>query len=179
MHGQTETAFEHAIEVGLINTGGYERRTPSAFDATLALFPDDVIGFLKDSQPNRLAQLEGLLSDQTQAIVLDTLAKELEVKGTLHVLRHGFRCYGKSLRLAYFQPNTGMNAAAATLYAKNRLTITRQVGFVSVLNRADGSNRRCIIDVTLAVNGLPVVTAELKNPLTNQRAADAVRQYSE
>jgi type I restriction enzyme R subunit len=72
-----------------------------------------------------------------------------------------------------------MNLDAAALYAKNRLTITRQVGFSSVLKRADGSNRRCIIDVTLAVNGLPVVTAELKNPMTSQRASDAMRQYSE
>ena len=72
-----------------------------------------------------------------------------------------------------------MNPEAAAAYATNRLTITRQVAFTSVLKRPDGKNRRCIIDVTLAVNGLPVATAELKNPLTGQRASDAVRQYME
>lgn len=45
--------------------------------------------------------------------------------------------------------------------------------------RPDGRNRHCVIDVTLAVNSIPVVTAELKNPLTGQRAADAVRQYQD
>ena len=111
--------------------------------------------------------------------MLDTLSKELELKGTLFVLRHGFKCYGKTFRMAYFRPNTTMNPEAAGSYAKNRLTITRQVAFASVMKKADGKNRRCVIDVTLAVNGIPVVTAELKNPLTGQRAADAVRQYKD
>ena len=77
--------------------------------------------------------------------------------------------------MAYFRPNTRMNPEAAKNYAKNRLTITRHVAFTSVMKNANGKNRRCIIDVTLAVNGIPVVTAELKNPLTGQRAAHAIR----
>ena len=111
--------------------------------------------------------------------MLDSLSKELELKGTLHVLRHGFKCYGKTFRMAWFRPNTRMNPEAAENYARNRLTVTRQVAFASVMKKADGENRRCVIDVTLAVNGIPVVTAELKNPLTGQRAADAMRQYQD
>ncbi len=61
--------------------------------------------------------------------------------------------------------------------ASNRLTVTRQVAFTSVMKAADGKNHRCVVDVTLAVNGIPVVTVELKNPLTKQRAAHAIRQY--
>ena len=177
MSTHTEYAFESAIEVELITSGGYEKRLPIDYDEERALFPDDVIGFLKDTQAARWAQLEALLGENVEATVLDTLGKELDLKGSLHVLRHGFRCYGKTFRLAYFRPNSGMNPESAALYAKNRLTITRQVAFTSVMRRADGMNRRCIIDVTLAVNGLPVVTAELKNQLTNQRAADAIKQY--
>ena len=135
MSGHTERDFETAIEAGLVGAGGYEKREPSDYDEALALFPDDVIGFLKDSQPTRWGQLEALLGDKTEATVLDSLAKELELKGTLHVLRHGFKCYGKTFRLAYFRPNSGMNPEAAALYAKNRLTITRQVAFTSVLKK--------------------------------------------
>ncbi|WP_295447489.1 type I restriction endonuclease [uncultured Thiodictyon sp.] len=178
MSAHTERDFETAIEAGLTSTGGYQTRSPTAYDEALALFPDDVTGFLKDSQPAKWAALESLLGGKTAATVLDSLAKELELKGTLHVLRHGFKCYGKTLRLAYFRPNTAMNPEAAASYAKNRLTITRQVAFTSVLKRADGQHRRCIIDVTLAVNGIPVVTCELKNPLTGERAADAMHQYA-
>lgn len=179
MAGHTEHDFEIAIEGGLVGTGGYVKRSSDAYDESLALCPDDVTGFLKDSQPTKWAQLEALLGVKTEATVLDSLVKELEIKGTLHVLRHGFRCYGKTFRLAYFHPNSNMNPEAAALYAANRLTITRQVAFTSVMKNADGKRRRCVIDVTLCLNGLPVMTAELKNPLTGQRAADAMRQYCE
>jgi len=177
MSGHTEHAFETAIEAGLLQSGGYQKRVPSDFDESLALFPADVLGFIQDSQPGRWEQLQALLGARTGPTVLDALTKELETKGALHVLRHGFKCYGKTLRLAYFRPNSGLNPESAAKYAHNRMTLTRQVAFTSVLKRLDGKPRRCIIDVTLAVNGLPVVTVELKNPLTGQRASDAIGQY--
>ncbi len=177
MSGQTERDFETAIEAGLTSSAGYETRNPSAYDEALAFFPDDVSGFLKDSQPAKWQALEALLGPKAAGTLLDNLWKELELKGTLHVLRHGFKCFGKTFRMAYFRPNTRMNPKAAENYAKNRLTITRQVAFTSVMKKADGKNRRCIIDVTFAINGIPVITAELKNPLTGQRAAHAIHQY--
>src|SRR5690242_13292937 len=100
MPGHTERDFETAIEAGLIG-GGYAKRAPTAYDEALALFPDDVRVFLKDSQAVKWRQLEALLGAGTQATVLDSLAKELDIKGTLNVLRHGFKCYGKTFRLAY------------------------------------------------------------------------------
>ena len=177
MSGHTEWDFETAIEAGLTSSDGYESRSPSEYDEALALFPDDVTGFLKESQPAKWQALEALLGSKAAATVLDSLSKELELKGTLHVLRHGFKCHGRTFRMAFFQPNTRMNPEAAESYARNRLTITRQVAFTSAMKKADGKNRRCIIDVTLAVNGIPVVTAELKNPLTGQRATCAMWQY--
>lgn len=178
MAGHTEHAFESAIEHGLTTHDRYQKRAPAAFDPATALFPDDVIGFTRYTQPARWAQLEAMLKDRTAATVIDSLTKELASKGALGVLRHGFKCYGKELRLAYFQPNTGMNPESSARYAANRLTITRQLSFVSnVLKRPDGTPRTCVIDVVLSVNGLPVVTVELKNPLTGQRAVDACKQY--
>ncbi|EAZ99661.1 type I restriction endonuclease subunit R [Marinobacter sp. ELB17] len=181
MPGHTELDFEIAIEASLTDAGGYEKRAAAAYNESLALFPEDVTGFLQDSQAAKWGQLQALLGDKTRATVLDNLAKELDIKGTLHVLRYGFKCYGKTFRLAHFRPNSGMNPEAAAAYAKNRLTMTRQVAFTSVMKKADGpktnKNRRCIIDVTLSLNGLPVATVELKNPLTGQRAANAVKQY--
>jgi len=178
MNNHTERAFESAIEHGLITHDRYQKRAPGDFDPETALFPDDVIAFLLESQPARWAQLEAMLKDKTAATVIDNLNKELASKGALGVLRHGFKCYGKELRLAYFQPNSGMNPESAARYGANRLTITRQVEFLSdVLKRPDGQKRKCIVDVVLSLNGLPVVTVELKNPLTGQRAEDACTQY--
>lgn len=178
MPGHTETDFEHAIEHGLTMRDRYRKGDPRAFEPTTALFPDDVIGFIRDSQPARFGQLEVMLKERTGATILESLVKELASKGTLGVLRHGFKCYGRELRLASFQPNSGMNPDAHARYAANRLTITRQVAFESTaLKRPGGGTRRCIIDVVLSVNGLPVATAELKNPLTGQHADDACKQY--
>jgi type I restriction enzyme R subunit len=148
MPANTEYAFETAIEAGLVASGGYAKRTAADYDEERALFPADVIGFLRESQPNKWAALDALLAKRTEATVLDNLVKELETKGSLHVIRHGFKCYGKTFRMAYFRPNSAMNPEAAKVYACNRLTITRQVGYTSVMKRPDGQNRRCIIDVT-------------------------------
>ena len=137
MSGHTERAFEKEIEAGLTSSGGYEKRNSSEFEEAVALFPDDVTGFLKDSQGAKWKALESLLGEKTATTVLDSLSKELHLKGTLHVLRHGFKCYGKTFRMAYFRPNTTMNPAAAENYAKNRLTITRQVA-VHVSHEDDG-----------------------------------------
>lgn len=178
MSGHSEYAFETAIEHGLISRGGYAKGSPTAFDPESALFPDDVVAFIRASQPGRWDQLEAMLKDRTAETVVDSLAKELASKGALGVLRHGFKCYGKELRLAYFQPNSGLNPESAARYAANRLTITRQVNFTSqALKRPDGGPRTCILDVVLSVNGLPVVTVELKNPMTGQNAGDACKQY--
>lgn len=178
MPGHTERDFEHAIEFGLTHGGAFTKGKPRDFEAATALFPSEVIAFLKASQAARWGELEAMLKERTAATVLDSLVKELASKGALGVLRHGFKCYGKALRLAYFRPNSGMNPEAARRFAANRFTMTRQVEFVSdVLKRPDGAKRKCVIDVVLSINGLPVVTVELKNPLTGQRAEDACKQY--
>ena len=113
MSGHTEWDFETAIEAGLVTTGGYAKRIASTYDEASALFPDDVVGFIQDSQPTRWGQLEAMLGAKTAATILADLVKELDVKGTLHVLRHGFKCYGKTLRMAFFRPNSGKNPEAA------------------------------------------------------------------
>ena len=177
MPKHTEEAFETAIEAGLVAHGGYVRLSPQGYDEARALFPDEVTGFLKETQGKRWEQLQTILGARTEATVLDALVKELAGKGALHVLRHGFKCYGKTLRLAWFKPNTAMNPKARALYDKNRMGVARQVAFTSAMKKPNGKNARCVIDAVLAVNGLPVATAELKNPLTGQRAADAKTQY--
>ena len=143
MPGHTERDFEDAIEIGLVERGGFAKGKFTDFDPATALFPDDLIGFIRASQIARWDELEAMLKERTAATVLDSLVKELQSKGALGVLRHGFKCYGKSLRLAFFRPNSGMNPEAQAQYAANRLTITRQVAFASeVLKNPDHRSAR-------------------------------------
>lgn len=166
----TEIRFEEAIEQSLLSFGGYEKGDADGFDAASGLFSDEVITYLETSQPKRWQSLVDLQGDKASEVLIGALVKELSSKHALHVLRHGFKCFGKTFRLASFAPNTGMNPQAAEDYAKNRLRVTRQVRF-------SPKNPNLSIDMVLSVNGLPVVTLELKNPMTGQTADHAMRQY--
>ena len=165
-----ETYFEQAMEQSLIERGGFERGDAGGFDPARALFPDEVITFVAASQPQRWQSLVNLHGDQAGEVLLGSLVKELATKNALHVLRHGFKCFGKTFRLAYFAPNTGMNPEATEAYAHNRLRVTRQLHFSE-------KHPHQSLDMVLSVNGLPVVTLELKNPMTGQTADDAIVQY--
>ncbi|ATJ81537.1 type I restriction endonuclease subunit R [Halomonas beimenensis] len=165
-----EIYFEQAMEQSLIEHGGYQTGDPKGFDSSRALFPAEVIAFIEASQPARWQQLAKLHGEKAEEVLLHSLVKELASKTALHVLRHGFKCYGKTFRLAYFAPNTGMNPEAAEAYGHNRLRVTRQVHFSE-------THPNKSVDMVLSVNGLPVVTLELKNPMTGQTVDDAMAQY--
>ncbi|NWL79559.1 restriction endonuclease subunit R [Pseudomonas taiwanensis] len=154
-----EIDFENDIEHELIEHGGYVKGDPNTYDSEAALFPADVVAFVQKTQPKIWTRLIQLDAAKAPAMLLDSLVKELAAKGALAILREGFKCVGKTVRLAYFAPNTGLDPASTERYDDNRLTIVRQV------NTKSGA----IPDVVLAVNGLPVATLELKNPMSATR----------
>lgn len=162
-----ETNFEDAIDRALVSTGGYTKGNPNDYDPNRALFPKDILAFVQQTQPALWQRLVDLNGDRADTILLDSLVKELQSKGLLTVLRNGFKCFGKTVRLAYFAPNTGMDPDAFTRYAQNRLTLIRQV------KTASGA----IPDIILAVNGLPIASLELKNAMSGQTVEDAKKQY--
>ncbi|CAJ2376375.1 MAG: type I restriction endonuclease [Gammaproteobacteria bacterium] len=169
----TEKAFETAIELHLTKSGGYARGDNDAYDAKRALFPAEVLAFIKKTQPDEWKQLADQQKGEAEKTLLDDLCRALdsEHEGCLSVLRHGFKCYGALFRAAYFAPASGLNPETKKLYGANRLTITRQLRY----SHKHGNT----LDVTLALNGIPVATLELKNPMTGQTWRDAVAQYKE
>lgn len=172
MPGQTtERAFETYVEEILLTRGGWKSGSNADWDKERALFPAQVFAFIADTQPKLWAEMRALHAAGLEALLLNSLVKELDAKGSLHVLRHGFKFYGKTFRLATFKPAHGANYEVLEWFNKNRLTVTRQVPC------HPGDNRT--LDMVLAVNGLPVATIELKNPGTGQNWKSAVRQYKE
>jgi len=166
-----EKAFEAAIEDHLTTAGGYVKGDRDAFDQERGLFPADVVAFVKKTQPDEWAYLEGIQKAKAEEALLDDLCRALdsEHEGCLSVLRHGFKCFGKLFHAAYFAPASGMNPETKNRYEANRLTITRQLQYSPKHGNA--------LDVTLALNGIPVATSELKNPMTAQTWRHAVTQY--
>lgn len=170
MKQTTETAFESYVEQMLL-ANGWQPGKVSGWDQERALFPNEITDFIAATQPELWEAMQGQLGGQLNTMLIDALVKELGIKGSLHVLRHGFKFYGKTFRLAYFKPAHGLNAEILAQFRANRLSVTRQVP----CHPGDHAT----IDLLFAVNGLPVATCELKNPWTGQSWRNAVRQYRE
>jgi len=166
-----ERAFESYVETILLDRSGWHAEAVAGWDVERALFPARVCAFLQETQPKLWVEMQALHGMGLENLLIDTLVKELDLKGTLHVLRHGFKFYGKTFRSAYFKPAHGLNDEVLALYGQNRLTVTRQVPC--------HPGKHDTVDLLFAVNGLPVATCELKNPGTGQNWRHARKQYQQ
>ncbi len=164
----TEEAFEIVVE-GVLLANGYVSIASDRFDRASAIFPDAVLDFIRATQPKAWKALETLHGDKTGAQVLADLVKWIDANGSLATLRHGFKCYGKTLRIATFKAAHDLNAELEARYAANVVSVTRQLRY-SLSNDNE-------LDLVLSVNGIPVISVELKNAMTGSTVEDAIRQY--
>lgn len=174
MKKHTEIRFEEEIERSLTEYGGYTKGNEKSYDKSAALFPDDVIEFIKLSQAKRWKSIEEYYGSNAERAFTEALVKDLDARGSLDVLRSGFRFFGKDFPMAYFMPNSSLNPQAAEQYQNNILRVYRQLHFEQKEKYTSKS-----LDIVLALNGIPIVTMELKNPGTSQTVEHAKRQYKE
>jgi len=169
-HGiHTEQTFEEAIELSLIENGGYIKGHSDDFDPHLGLFPGYIVAFLKESQPKEWEKICNIHKDDVVNKLIQRLIKELDLRGALDIIRKGFTDYGVKFRMAYFKPESGLNPDAEKLYNDNRLYVVRQLYY-----ERNGENS---LDMVLVLNGLPIATIELKNQFTGQNVTNAKKQY--
>jgi type I restriction enzyme R subunit len=174
-----EERFENSICDQLVDVGGYTaikndklQGDTRDFDPVRALDTGELYSFIGATQAdawNELVKRHGGDTDMAQAKFADRLASELDKRGTVDVLRHGVVDQGVTIRMAYFRPAHGPTPELVARYKANRLTATRQVRYEAGSGKA--------LDLALFVNGVPVATAELKNPLTGQGVEQAIAQY--
>jgi len=166
-----EKAFEDAIASILTETNGYTLGNNDTFDRDLAIDTPLLVAFLKTTQPDEWTSLEAIHgTDEVERKVIERLNKELYTRGILDCLRNGITDHGTKLMLAYFRPETTLNPQTQHLYDQNILSVTRQLHFSEQFPNLS-------IDLVLFLNGLPIATAELKNPFTGQTVEDAQDQY--
>ena len=166
----TENTFESALVQSLVEKGGYTQGNAEDYSKELGMFKYEVIAFLQESQPKKWEKISAIHGTDTDNRIIQRLYKELDLRGSLDVLRNGFVDYGVRFQLAFFQPASGLNPDAVDLYNKNSLKVYRQI-YYSKKNKNS-------VDVVLAVNGIPVATLELKNQFTGQNVGNALKQYS-
>ena len=165
-----EQDFEEHIEEHLLNSK-YQKRSPKDYDKELCLIPDEMIKFIKSSQPKEYEKLTKQYQKDTPNKLCYRLSKEIARRGTLDVLRKGIKDKGSKFQLAYYKPSSGMNPEHQKLYSLNRFSIVRQLKY--------SKKNENSLDITIFLNGIPIITSELKNSLTGQTVEHAKKQYKQ
>ena len=177
----TERNFEDDVERLMHEAGWITFESNIAaqadYDRKLALKVDSLVGFVKQTQPKEWAKIEKQYGAHAKERFLKRVTDELEPHddrgGVIAVLRRGIKMApGAHFRLCAFKPASDKNPEAVENYKANRFELVRQLRFGTLPDDANDS-----VDVALFLNGIPVVTMELKNNLSGQRTAHAVEQY--
>lgn len=164
-----ERNFEEAIENYLITEGGYEKGIPEHLNRASALDEDTFINFIKTTQPTEWEKHTRNYPNNPELALLRRFQEEVSATNLLQVLRHGFKDRGVKFYPCYFKPETTMNPEHNKRYSQNILHCTRQMKFSLLDERS--------IDIVLLLNGIPVVSMELKNQFTGQDVSNAISQY--
>lgn len=164
-----ESGLENLIVRWLVEHNGYEQGTNDDYNREYAVDETRLFRFLQDTQPEALEKLGVFKSDIKKKQFLNRLQGELAKRGIIDVLRNGVKIYPANLIMFYLTP-TENNAKAKALFEKDIFSVTRQLQYST-------DATRLALDMCIFINGLPVITFELKNQLTKQDVDDAVEQY--
>lgn len=165
-----EIVLEDHLVDQLVSHQGFRRRQPDDYDRVSALDKTLVMDFVQGTQAEEWARHVAHYAGSAEDEFFNQLDRALKQRGTLDVLRNGLKLIpGLKFTLCVFKPASGLNAELNRLFGANVLSVIRQVRYSLKNENA--------IDVVLFVNGLPVATLELKNPLTGSTFRHAEKQY--
>jgi type I restriction enzyme R subunit len=164
-----ESGLEALIVDWLVNHNGYEQGTNADYNREYAIDETRLFRFLQDTQPDAMEKLGVFKADLKKKQFLNRLQGEIAKRGIIDVLRNGIKIYPVDLIMFYLTP-TENNVKARVMHEKNIFSVTRQLQYSL-------DTTRLALDLCVFINGLPVITFELKNQLTKQTVDDAVEQY--
>ena len=150
-------------------TAGWTAGDPRDYDRNYCVDLAQLSAFLRATQPDAADGLSLNEDGPARRKFLARLQGAITKRGTIDVLRKGLGHGAHELELFYGAPSEG-NELAQQRFDLNRFTVTRQLHY-------SGDQTLLALDLALFVNGLPVITFELKNSLTKQTVSDAVEQY--
>jgi type I restriction enzyme R subunit len=169
---QHESFFEKELGMDAYQSGVLDTPTDEGYDKGLALYPEDVETWLRESQPDAWQSLVKQHGTESGALatVCQRLRKVLDTQGTLDVFRAGIDLVGLRHRLdmAQFKPAFSVNEELVRRYQANVVRLVHQVHY-----SAKNANS---LDLVLFVNGVPFATFELKTQFT-QSVEIAKAQY--
>tara|TARA_R110002020_G_C16321351_1_gene774823 strand:- start:19081 stop:22257 length:3177 start_codon:yes stop_codon:yes gene_type:complete len=172
MADSRERFFQNDI-IKALSEQGWLVGSASEYDRAHALYPEDLIGYFKNAWPERWEKFCKSTPQNPEKVFVQKTVRELERKGTLDVLRHGFKVPGVKIDLCSFKPDHRMNPDTERRYTANRLRVVEEVSYSPHARTGDYNPR---LDLVLFVNGIPTATLELKSEF-KQTVEHAKRQY--
>lgn len=187
-----EVVFQNDMIRQLVSNGWLLGK-PESYNRELALYEEDVLGFVKDTQDVQWQKFCALYPNNPEQKFLERVAsqlnkadpnaanKDMRTFGTLGVLRHEIRDRGTRFSLCQFKPEHDLNPDTLARYQKNRLRVVPELVYSPwATDEHEAENgiraKKWRIDLVLFVNGLPVVTLELKSEF-KQAVQNAIKQY--
>lgn len=165
----SEKGLEDIIVAHLRDVNGYNQGSSNDYDKTFAMLPANVEAFLRKTQPEKVDELRIFSSSIERNKFFTRLRDEITKRGITDVLRKGFRYITLHFDLYYPTPSE-LNPTAKRLYEDNDFTVIRQLHY-------SPTDTMLSVDVVLFLNGLPIITMELKNHYTGQTVENAKAQY--
>ncbi|HEC1542005.1 TPA: type I restriction endonuclease subunit R [Campylobacter upsaliensis] len=166
MRNYTEKDLESLIEAHLLNNG-YIKRESKDYDKSLGVDRELFLNFLHSTQAKTLQKLE--IRGIKEQELLKRIFSQIQDKGIVKALQAGVKIRDITIKLAHPKPNSSNNPQSLENYNKNIFSITRQLYFSEKNNKS--------LDMVIFLNGLPLITMELKNPFTGQNVYNAIEQY--
>lgn len=164
-----ERQFEDDIQRNMIELSGYQKGDASTFCKDSALDESCLLAYVQETQPDEWAEfvkIHGLASEKQ---FITRFCQVVDTEGLLHVLRNGFKDRSITFRVIAWKPAHKLNAKTLAAYEANRFHCTRQLHYSSKNNKS--------VDIVLFVNGIPLISMELKNQFTKQSVKNAIAQY--
>lgn len=172
--GYSEKDFENYIVNLLTSKSGYIHGNNNDYNPQKSILPQTLISFVKSTQPDNWTCLCDKFDTEQEAEekLIDELIASRKSQGTLDLLRKGFTFRSIQFDTVYWKPENNLNPETIDLYNKNIFTVINQL-----IGDAGKSVHTPIPDIVLFINGIPVVTAELKFELQGQGYSEAETQY--
>ena len=148
---------------------GFELAFSQDFDAQFAIDTRLFWQFLQTSQEAELTRFQQLNPNDWQRKILERLDRQIKKNGVLHLLKKGLDIDSARFDLLYPVPLASSGEKVKQRFEQNLFSCMRQVPYSASSNET--------VDMVLFVNGLPIITLELKNHWTGQTAIDAQKQY--
>lgn len=161
----SEKGFQRLMAKELVQKHGYVETNSNDFDREFCLNKDQLLEFVKNSQPEKY----DFIVNKGDKVFFSRLDSKIKSNGIIEILRKGIKFFDKTIDLFYPEPNSEHNIKDRFKYESNIFSVTQELVYTD--------NNKNRIDLVLFINGLPIITMELKNAFTHQAVKNAIKQY--